>query len=151
MGKIVVAVSGGFDPLHVGHVKYFNEAKNLGNKLVVILNTDEWLQNKKGYVFMSFNERKEILENLRSVDEVIKCIDRDNTVIKTLMILKPDIFAKGGDRTVENTPEQEICQKLGIKIVFGVGGNKVQSSSWLIDSATEKILLQLAKDREKNR
>lgn len=128
-----VAVSGGFDPPHFGHIRYFRDAKKLGNKLIVILNTDDFLIGKKGYAFMPFEERKELIESIVYVDEVIKCIDKDETVCKTLELIRPDIFAKGGDRTIDNIPEREICEELGIKMVFGVGGEKVQSSSWLVD------------------
>jgi len=133
--KVVVAVCGGFDPIHVGHIKHFRDAKKLGDILVVMLNTDDWLTKKKGYIFMSFEERKEIIESIRYVDKVTPVIDTDGSVAKTLRKLKPDIFAKGGDRTMDNIPESEInvCERLGIKIVFGVGGGKIQSSSWLID------------------
>jgi glycerol-3-phosphate cytidylyltransferase len=133
--EVIVAVCGGFDPIHVGHIKHFREAKKLGDILVVMLNTDDWLIKKKGYIFMSFEERKEIIESIRYVDKVTPVIDTDGAVAKTLKKLKPDIFAKGGDRTIDNIPESEInvCERLGIKIVFGVGGGKVQSSSWLID------------------
>lgn len=130
---ITVVVSGGFDPLHIGHIKYFRDAKKLGDKLIVILNTDDFLKKKKGYVFMPFEERKEVVENIRYVEEVVGCIDKDQTVCKTLEFLKPHIFAKGGDRTLDNIPEREICEKLSIKMVFGVGGEKIQSSSWLIN------------------
>jgi glycerol-3-phosphate cytidylyltransferase len=136
----VVLVCGGFDPIHVGHIRQFKEAKRLGDKLVVVLNTDAWLMRKKEYVFMPFQERKEILESIKYVDEVVPCIDKDDTVAKTLEHLKPSIFAKGGDRTPENMPRAEIetCDRLGIKIVYGVGGNKIQSSSWLIDKIRKK-------------
>lgn len=129
----VVAVSGGFDPLHVGHVRYFKEAKKLGDKLVVILNSDKFLTEKKGYAFMPFDERKEIIESLECVDEVFDCIDEDQTVCKSLESLKPDIFAKGGDRTLDNIPEADVCRKNNIEMIFTVGGGKVQSSSWLVD------------------
>ena len=133
--KVVVAVCGGFDPIHVGHIRHFREANKLGDILVVMLNTDDWLTKKKGYIFMPFEERKEIIGSIRYVDKVIPVIDTDGSVAKTLEKLKPDIFAKGGDRTKGNIPESEIsvCERLGIKIVFSVGGGKVQSSSWLID------------------
>jgi cytidyltransferase-like protein len=133
--KVVVAVCGGFDPIHVGHIKHFRDAKKLGDILVVMLNTDDWLIKKKGYIFMKFEERKEIIESIRYVDKVTPVIDTNGSVAKTLEQLKPNIFAKGGDRTLDNIPGSEInvCERLGIKIVFGVGGGKVQSSSWLID------------------
>ena len=134
--KAVVAVCGGFDPIHIGHVRHLKEAKALGDELVVILNSDAWLKKKKGYVFMRWKERKEILESIRFVDRVIPYIETpDGSVAETLKELKPDIFAKGGDRTPENMPRAEIsiCRKLGIKLVYGVGGNKVQSSSWLVE------------------
>ncbi len=130
--EIVVATSGGFDPVHVGHIRLFREAKALGDKLVVILNTDDFLLKKKGYVFMPFDERKEILESIKYVDEVMPCIDTDQTVSKTLEKLRPDVFAKGGDRKESNTPELPLCKELNIRVVFNVGGGKVQSSSWLV-------------------
>ena len=131
--KTVVAVSGGFDPLHMGHIKYLKKAKSLGDELVVILNTDDFLKKKKGYVFMPYIERKQILQSIKYVDRVIRCVDKDQTVARTLELLRPHIFAKGGDRTIENIPEAEIdiCRKLGVKVVLGVGGGKIQSSSWL--------------------
>ncbi len=143
---IIVAVSGGFDPLHPGHIRYFREAKKLGDRLVIILNTDDFLMKKKGYVFMPFEERKEIIESIGCISEVIKCIDKDQTVCETLRTLKPDIFAKGGDRTLNNIPEKKICQELGIKMVFGVGGDKIQSSSWLLND-----LLDNKRQKENNK
>lgn len=136
---VIVAVSGGFDPLHIGHIIMFNAAKKLGDKLVVILNSDRFLKKKKGYVFMNFRERKELIENIKSVDRVVPCIDKDQTVCRTLEKLKPDIFTNGGDRTKTNIPEVAICKKLGIKMVFNVGGGKIQSSSWLVNKVKNKI------------
>ena len=130
--EIVVTTSGGVDPVHVGHIRLFREAKTLGDKLVVILNSDDFLLKKKGYVFMPFNERKEILESIKYVDEVVSSVDTDHTVSKTLEKLRPDIFAKGGDRNESNTPELTLCRELNIRVVFNVGGGKVQSSSWLV-------------------
>ena len=127
----IVAVSGGYDPIHVGHIREFKAAKKLGDKLYAILNSDQFLKNKKGFVFMPFKERKEILENIKHIDKVIPCIDKDQSVCKTLEKLKPDIFAKGGDRTLGNIPEAGVCRKYGIKMVFKAGGKKVQSSSAL--------------------
>jgi cytidyltransferase-like protein len=138
--KVVVAVCGGFDPIHVGHIRHFRDAKKLGDILVVMLNDDDWLAKKKGYVFMPFEERKEIVESIRYVDKVMRVIDTNGSVAKTLEQLKPDVFAKGGDRKIDNIPKSEIdvCRRLGIKIVFGVGGGKVQSSSWLIDKTKQE-------------
>jgi len=135
--KVVVAVCGGFDPIHVGHIRHFRDAKKLGDSLVVMLNDDNWLMKKKGYVFMPFEERKEIV---RHVDKVTPVIDTNGSVAKTLEQLKPDVFAKGGDRKIDNIPKSEIdvCKRLRIKIVFGVGGGKVQSSSWLIEKMKKK-------------
>jgi cytidyltransferase-like protein len=130
--SVTVAVSGAFDPIHVGQVRYIREASKLGNKLVVILNSDDFLLRKKGFVFMPFEERKEILENIKGVDEVIASVDKDQTVRKTLEILKPDIFAKGGARTgPENIPEVDTCHKIGCRVVTNVGGGQVRSDTEL--------------------
>jgi len=127
---VTVAVSGAFDPMHVGHVRYIREAAKLGDRLVVILNSDDFLLRKKGFVFRPFEDRKEILENVKGVDEVIASIDDDQTVCKTLKLLKPDIFAKGGDRTgPENIPEVNTCRKIGCKLVINVGGGQIRSDS----------------------
>lgn len=130
-----VAVSGGFDPLHVGHINLFKEAKKLGDYLVVILNSDEFLMTKKKYIFMPFEQRKEMIESIRWVDEVVPCIDKDQTVCQTLRKIKPDIFANGGDRNKKNIPEVAICQEIGAQMVFNIGGGKIQSSSWLVNDA----------------
>jgi len=110
----------------VGHIRLFREARGLGDRLVVILNSDETLLKKKHYFFLPFNERKEILQGIRYVDEVVDCTDTDFTVCKTLEMLKPAIFAKGGDYKPDNLPELLLCNKLGIKVVFNVGGEKVK-------------------------
>jgi D-beta-D-heptose 7-phosphate kinase/D-beta-D-heptose 1-phosphate adenosyltransferase len=142
--EIVVAVSGGFDPPHLGHIKLFKEAKKLGDKLVVILNNDNWLMAKKGYVFLPQKERKALIESIRWVDKVILSSHpknpKDMSVCKELIKLKPDIFANGGDRTKKNIPEAEICRKIGCKMIFGVGGGKIQSSSWLIKKVVDHHL-----------
>jgi len=134
-----VAVSGGFDPIHVGHVRMILEAATLGERVVVIANSDAWLKRKKGYVFMSFEERAEILMSIKGVDSVVEADDDDNTVCKTLQELKPDIFANGGDRKLGTIPEYDLCDKLNIEMFFGVGGDdKPQSSSWLINKVRGK-------------
>jgi len=137
---IVVAVSGGFDPLHIGHVRMFNEAKKFGDKLVVIINNDNWLMKKKGYVFMPQHERKEIIESFAAVDEVVFTDHQNNptdmSVSDALRKLRPDIFANGGDRLTHNTPEIDACAEIGSRMEYNVGaGGKVQSSSWLVDKA----------------
>ena len=142
--KIVVAVSGGFDPVHIGHVRMFKEAKALGNHLIVILNNDNWLTDKKGIPFMPEAERKEIIESLAGVDEVIVTDhalgDSDRSVCRALRAIKPHIFANGGDRKPDGdpVPEVELCNELGITMYYNVGqGGKVQSSSWLIEKTKE--------------
>lgn len=135
--EIVVATSGYFDPLHKGHLELFRKARELGTKLVVIVNNDYQAQLKKGAPFMSEQERIDIIKSLKGVDGVILAVDKDRTVSKTLNELKPDIFAKGGDSTLVNVPEREICQKLGIRLVLGLG-EKIQSSSWLLKAAKNK-------------
>jgi len=132
-----ICVSGGFDPLHVGHIKMIRAAKNfvrgsLNPRLVVILNSDSWLMRKKGYIFMPFDERREILLSNRNVNGVAWVNDEDNTVCEALQRIRPDHFANGGDRTDENTPEMDLCLKYGIGLVFNIGGGKVQSSSELV-------------------
>jgi len=127
--KTVVA-SGYFDPLHVGHVEYLELAKKLGDKLIVIINNDEQSILKNGSVFMPQEERMAVVKALKPVDEVILSIDKDKTVCKTLELIKPNIFAKGGDRFSNEIPESEVCRKNNIQIVDGLGA-KVQASSLL--------------------
>ncbi len=137
----IVAVSGGFDPIHIGHVELMQRAKEMGDRLVVILNNDNWLIQKKGFTFMPERERKAIIEALRYVDEVIitkhPAGATDMSVCRELEELRPDIFANGGDRKHDNIPEYQLCDKLGIKMAFNLG-DKIQSSSWLIQKAKEK-------------
>lgn len=135
---IIVAVSGGFDPIHIGHLRSILEARELGDSVMVILTRDDQLIKKKGYVFMPYHERKEILMRIDGVDMVLPNIDLDLSSTQSLERYSPDIFAKGGDRTEDNMPqmEKDICQKIGCKIVYGVGGGKIQSSSWLVKKSS---------------
>ncbi len=140
----IVAVSGGFDPLHVGHVRMFDEAKKLGDRLIVIVNNDNWLRKKKGFVFMPEAERLEVIKSCKAVDEVLltehTVDDADTTVCRELNKVRPHIFANGGDRKATNTPESELCDKLGIETIYNVGaGGKMQSSSWMIRDAAEAL------------
>jgi cytidyltransferase-like protein len=132
--QYLVVVAGGFDPLHYGHVRHILAAKELGDYLIVIVGTDYHMKLKKGFVFMPFAERVEIIRAIRGVDEVIGSIDKDGSVVKTLQLLQPDIYAKGGDRTPKTMPIKEIeaCKEMKCKIVYGVGGDKIQSSSKLV-------------------
>src|SRR5579864_3337722 len=139
-----VAVSGGFDPIHVGHVEMMKEARALGDRLVVIVNNDNWLRFKKGFVFMGETERAEIVKAIRYVDDVIISGHEPNTkdlsVCRELEALKPDIFANGGDRKPEGdpVPDVDLCNRLGIKLVYNVGkSGKIQSSSELVKRVKE--------------
>lgn len=131
---ITVAISGGFDPIHIGHLRSIREAAKLGDWLIVILTRDDQLVQKKGYCFMPFEERKEILEGVRGIGAVVPNIDAGVTSDKSLEYYQPNIFAKGGDRTEDNMPDEEkrVCERIGCKIVYGVGGDKVQSSQTLL-------------------
>ena len=124
----VVAVSGYFDPLHVGHLEYLEMAKQLGDKLIVIVNSDKQAELKKGKSFMNENERVEIIGALKCVDEVFLSIDEDKSVCKSLEAIKPDIFANGGDRSLSEIPETAVMEKYNIKMVDGLG-EKIRSSS----------------------
>ena len=126
-----IVISGGMDPVHIGHVKMIKAAAELG-RVIVVLNSDEWLVRKKGYAFMSFEERKYLLENIKGVSEVSDVDDSDGTVCEALQRLKPNMFGNGGDRTSDNTPEKEVCLDNGIQMVWNLGGEKIQSSSDLV-------------------
>ena len=128
--KIRVAVSGYFDPIHIGHLEYLRMAKELGDSLVVIVNNNYQCKLKKGKHFMEENDRVEIVKALRFVDEVFLSIDNDRTVCKSLEEIKPDIFANGGDRATSEVPETPVCKKFNIKMVDGLG-DKIRSSSSL--------------------
>ena len=123
-----VAISGYFDPLHVGHIEYIKLAKKLGDKLIVIVNNDAQCKIKKGKSFMNQEDRLEIIKSIMWVDDAILSIDSDGTVRKSLASLKPNVFANGGDRHNKEIPESDICRKLGIIIIDGLG-KKIRSSS----------------------
>ncbi len=133
----ISVVSGGFDPIHSGHISYIHSAKEFGEYLIVALNSDEWLKNKKGKAFMPFNERKAILENIKGIDEVIGFLDDDKgSCIEALKYIKKKYsqaeitFCNGGDRGKDNIPEMELE---GIDFQFSVGGDdKKNSSSWIL-------------------
>jgi len=140
--KEVVLVTGGFDPLHSGHIEYFKSAKELGDELVVGINSDEWLTRKKGRAFMNFAERKAIIEALEVVDKVIDFDDSDDTASYALYKIQSMypigtkfIFANGGDRGNATTPEyKQYAEMPWVRFEFGVGGtNKRNSSSWILD------------------
>ena len=133
----IIIVSGGFDPLHSGHISYFKDAKSMGDKLIVALNSDQWLINKKGKAFMPIEERRLIIDNLLCVDEVIEFADDEHgsatNAIKFVKEKYPNdeiYFANGGDRSSNNIIEEKVP---GINFLFGVGGNdKKNSSSWIL-------------------
>jgi D-beta-D-heptose 7-phosphate kinase/D-beta-D-heptose 1-phosphate adenosyltransferase len=139
--KSIIVLSGGFDPVHKGHLRMFREASWLGHQVIVGLNSDDWLTRKKGKPFMKWDERKEILEGFKYVNQVIPFDDTDDTannLIKKVNELydNQDVqlyFANGGDRGKGNVPEVKICQYLNVVMLWGIGGGKIQSSSWLIN------------------
>jgi len=136
--KKIILVSGGFDPPHIGHVRMFKEASQWG-KVIVAINSDDWLMRKKGYVFMPWEQRAEIISEFASVETVVSFDDSDNTACDAIREVLPDAFANGGDRKKDNTPEMDLCDELGIQMLWGIGGkDKPQSSSWLVDNLKEK-------------
>lgn len=134
---IVVAVSGGFDPVHIGHLRMFQEAKRLGDELLVIVNDDNFLTRKKGRPFMTLEDRMEIIAGFACVDQVVAAVDEDDTVCASLEHYRPHIFANGGDRTSANVPEKEVCERCNIEMVWGIGGGKIRSSSELIKNSQQ--------------
>jgi D-beta-D-heptose 7-phosphate kinase/D-beta-D-heptose 1-phosphate adenosyltransferase len=129
-----IAVSGGFDPIHKGHIQMIREASKYGNVLV-ILNSDDWLVRKKGYKFMSFEERAYIVGSIKGVTVVSSVDDHGGSVCSALKRLKPDYFANGGDRYDTNTPEMKTCEEEDIEMLWNIGGGKIQSSSDLVSKA----------------
>ena len=153
--KSVIILSGGFDPVHKGHLRMFREASWLGHQVIVGLNSDDWLTRKKGKPFMEFEERKEIIEGFKYVNQVLPFDDSDDTACNLIQRVRTmynnemfdydykDVghsgmedyhqiyFANGGDRTTDNVPEQPVCEQLDVTMLWGIGGGKIQSSSWL--------------------
>ena len=129
-GKVKIAVSGYFDPIHVGHLEYLKMAKSLGDILVVIVNNNHQCVLKKGKFFMDENDRLEIVKAIKYVDEVVLSVDKDKTVCKSLELIRPNIFANGGDRSTDEVPETSVCKKYKIEMVDGLG-KKIRSSSSL--------------------
>jgi len=123
-----VAISGYFDPIHVGHLEYIELSKRMGDYLVVIVNNNHQCKLKKGKHFMDERDRIKIVESIKGVDEVFLSIDSDKTVCKSLEKIKPDIFTNGGDRHNQEIPESIVCKKYGIELLDGMG-KKIRSSS----------------------
>ncbi|MFH1427785.1 MAG: adenylyltransferase/cytidyltransferase family protein [Patescibacteria group bacterium] len=136
--KKVVAISGYFNPIHVGHINYIQAARKLGDYLVVIINNDKQVKLKGSVPFMKDKDRLEIIKHIKGVDKAVLAIDKDKTVCQSLRKVKPDIFANGGDRKKGNVPESPVCNELNIKMVYGVGGGKIQSSSTLLKKVIKK-------------
>lgn len=131
-----IALSGGFDPVHVGHVRMIQAAAEIG-EVIIIANSDRWLQRKKGYIFMPWVERAEILSAFKGVTTVVEAKDDDDSVCNSIADLKKtldlDYFGNGGDRKSSNTPEIALCESIGVDLVWNLGGEKIQSSSELVD------------------
>jgi len=129
--KPTVMVSGGFDPIHAGHIRMIRHAAQFGD-VIVVANSDDWLYRKKGFIFMEWERRVEILNAIKGVILVDSVDDSDGTVCEAIKRLKPNFFANGGDRGRSNTPEQTVCEKLGIGLLWSIGGDeKLDSSSEL--------------------
>lgn len=137
----IMILSGGFDPLHVGHIRMIQHARDMAALVVVGINSDEWLTRKRGRVITKFEDRCQIVASIRGVTSAVGFDDADDTavaLIKMVCRLSPGAriaFGNGGDRTSTNVPEVEICHELGVDLVWGVGGTKVESSSGVIESA----------------
>ena len=141
MSDLLVLATGGFDPLHTGHIRLFKEAKILGDRLMVGLNSDAWLIRKKNKFFMSFEERFEILSSIKYIDSVCEFDDSDDTAVNLISKINQSFanqyvvfFGNGGDRNNETTPEVEYCLKNKIELIWNLGGDKIQSSSDLLQN-----------------
>lgn len=128
----IIALSGGFDPAHIGHARMIQEAVKYGDVLLIV-NSDEWLKRKKGFVFMPWAERAEMLSYITGVTKVVSVDDADGSVVEALREHMPNAFGNGGDRVATNTPEVEFCQANSLELVWNLGGGKVQSSSDLVN------------------
>lgn len=138
-GKPTIMVSGGFDPVHAGHIRMIRAAAKYGD-VIVVANSDKWLNDKKGFVFMDFEQRSEILNSIKGVILVSHVDDSDGTVCEAIKRLKPDYFANGGDRGKHNTPEQNVCDELGIQMLWSIGGDeKVAASSELVKNVVDVL------------
>ncbi len=153
----IVITSGYYDPLHIGHIRCFEAAKLLGDYHIAIVNNDKQAELKKGKPFMPQNERLEIVKALRCVDEAVLSIDENRTQNATLEMLanlykgNEILFAKGGDYdgTIIKCAEEEICRKYSIEIFYNVGGEKIQSSSWLVKGWTNPTLVDQDNEEDK--
>ena len=139
MSNKIILLSGGADPFHVGHLRMAQDASKYGN-VIWALNSDEWLMQKKSYVFMPWDERAELLKELKCIYDVVPVDDSDGTVCEAISRIQPDYFGNGGDRTYANTPERALCEKLEVELVWGLGGRKIQSSSDLVETVTLNII-----------
>ena len=137
--KPTIMVSGGFDPVHAGHIRMIRSAAKYGD-VIIIANSDSWLHKKKGFVFMDFEQRTEILNSIKGVVLVDSVDDSDGTVCEAIRRLKPTYFANGGDRGKHNTPEQNVCEQLNIEMLWSIGGDeKVAASSELVKNIVDTL------------
>ena len=154
--KPTVMVSGGFDPVHVGHIRMIRDAASYGD-VIVIANSDNWLHRKKGYVFMDFAKRSEILSSIKGVLIVDSVDDSDSTVCEAIRRHQPTFFANGGDRGKSNTPEQNVCEELGVELLWGIGGDyKADASSTLVErlrknTKDSEVAVQRAENKHSTR
>jgi len=136
----VIVLSGGFDPMHVGHLRMIQESAKMAEIVIAGVNSDEWLMRKKGYVFMPHEERVEMVQGTRGVSKAMAFDDDDNSacdLLRRVRALWPNFkvaFANGGDRTSDNIPEIPVAEELDVHLIWGVGGGKIQSSSDLVDA-----------------
>ena len=150
-GRPTIMVSGGFDPVHAGHIRMIRAASQYGD-VIVIANSDTWLHEKKGFVFMDFEQRSEILNSIKGVVLVDSVDDSDGTVCEAIRRLKPTYFANGGDRGKHNTPEQNVCDELGIEMLWSIGGDeKVAASSELVKSVVDVLGSTRRSSKKSNR